>query len=201
MAPASPLPEAARDVSPLVFDLPHAVLPGRAITLTIVFRRGWVFEPYQGYQVISNWYPRLVWASRQADDFAARIRVPDSYKLLTSGSLDKSGTWRGTTLRQFSLILTRDLLATSRDAGDVLITALYTAKGAECAQLVVDTAADVIPFLQGAFRFLPARVPEHPSRDGYAFRRLSRDHGDRGDSRTRAAKGRAARTLEVDHGP
>ncbi|HET8547134.1 MAG TPA: hypothetical protein VFL57_03980 [Bryobacteraceae bacterium] len=149
------LPESAKDTTPLVFDLPRPLLPGKTMTLAVTFRRGWAFQSYQGYQVVTNWHPRLVWASRQTDDFAVRIRPPDGYKLLTSGALDKAGTWRGATLRNFSLILTKDLLVTSREAAGVLITALHTAKGAECAKLVVDTAADIIPFYKTRFGFYP----------------------------------------------
>ena len=149
------LPESVKDASPLVFDLPEPVAPGKAVTLEVSFRRGWSFEPYQGYQVMSSWYPRVVWGSRQADDFAVRIRGPAGYKLLTTGALDKTGVWRGTRMRQFSLIFSKDLLSTTREAGGVLITALHTEKGAECAKVVLDAAADIIPFYESRFGFYP----------------------------------------------
>lgn len=133
--------------TPIFYELPAPLGPGRKVRLDISFTfRG---RSSDGRVSLPAWYPRLWWEGIPVrDSFKVKFTVPPGYVLATSGRLDpRTGYYENDCVTtRFGLFLSNTLRSEERESDGILIRALFTDKGQDCARLCLDTAADIIKF-------------------------------------------------------
>jgi len=103
-----------------------------------------------------GWYPQLWWGFETHGDFDVKIDVPQGYKLAMSGIFNsKSGYYHAEGVRSFGLVLLKDIDVIEANAADVAVKCYYRSKGKKCAELLMETAVDVINFYRERFGFYP----------------------------------------------
>ena len=150
--------------------LPDAIPPGGRLALDVRFRRTWDVSGQEASFVATDWYPRLWWDGLpHHDSYSVKLDVPAAYALAASGRLDpRTGRFEAEGVRAFGVYLGRGLKAESRDADGVLVTALFTEKGAQAAAVCLETALDAVRFYRDWLGFYPhpflTVVPGDPGR-------------------------------------
>ena len=82
--------------------------------------------------------------------------VPQGWVLAASGRLDpKTGRYEAAAARTFGMFLGKDMKSASREADGVLITSVFTEKGAKAAAICLETAADAVRFYKNWLGFYP----------------------------------------------
>ncbi len=133
--------------TPLLYELPSPLAPGRRVRLETAFT--YQGRPAEGRISLTGWYPRLWWEGIPVrDSFKVRLAVPPGQVLAVSGRLDpKTGYYENDCVTtRFGVVLSETLKAEERESDGVLIRALFTDKGAPCARLCLETAADIVRF-------------------------------------------------------
>jgi hypothetical protein len=145
------------DAYPQDFVLTKPIGPGQAATLEIEFSVSTPAPPEKPAEVSSDeWYPRLWWDCDCHSNYEVKLSVPQEYALATSGRLDpQTGVYRLEKAPSFGIWLGRGCEVMEAQAGDVPVRCLYKPADKECAQLLVDTAVDVISFYRERFGFYP----------------------------------------------
>ncbi len=169
------------DKGPVVFDLPEPLPANETVELSVAFRlTGWPSLKPEGDEVISSAFlPCLWWSSRTAHlsegltthgDYDVRLEVPPGYAVATSGRLDpQTARYIAKNVRTFGVYLGKGHQVRQAETGDVLVRCVFRPKAAECAELLLATATDVINFYRERFGFYPHRVlnivpgMEHPA--------------------------------------
>lgn len=145
--------------APLLLQLSEPLRPGAEIELKIEFSNSYESEfGKERAQLWQNWYPQLWWGFGTQDDYAVRIRVPEGWGVVTSGTQDsKSGIWNGKDIRNFGVWIfdEKQYVAERAEVSNVQVAAVHTAAGAKCAQLILKTAVDVVRFYRERFGFYP----------------------------------------------
>jgi hypothetical protein len=158
------------------FVLPEAVLPNRSVTLDIDFSIG-LKARSSGDIYLQAWYPKLWWDDLPTRDaFSVKLDAPSDYEIASSGRLNEATGYYenpGVTTT-FGFWLSKNVLVEEREASGVLVRALFTEEGRECAMLCLDTAVDVIPFFKqyhGVFPFESLTIIPGASRPmgGYPY--------------------------------
>ncbi|KPL24421.1 MAG: hypothetical protein AMJ75_03715 [Phycisphaerae bacterium SM1_79] len=142
-----------------VIELPEPIHPGGDVELQIEFRMS--SSEYAGVEKlpITNWYPRLWWGLETHDEYDVKVETPPEYTIVTSGVGDsKSGYHHGDNVRTFGLFLGRNHKVAKAMTKDVLVQVIFTPEGKECADLLLETAVDVINFYCERFGFYPHSV-------------------------------------------
>jgi hypothetical protein len=86
------------------------------------------------------------------DNFEVRLNVP---RIARQRPADPDGTYRLEKAPSFGIWLGRACKVLESQAGDVPVRCLYRLADKDCAQLLVDTAVDVINFYRERFGFYP----------------------------------------------
>ncbi len=142
--------------SPILFDLPQVLRPGKRIELNLKFSRSLPALGTQDKIKLTVWHPRLWWGFWTHEDFEVKLQVPAEYALATSGRLDeKSGYYRAQGVRSFGLYLGKEHKAIESLAGEVLVRCFYIDRDVELARLLLSTAVDVVNFYGGRFGLYP----------------------------------------------
>ncbi len=140
----------------LLFELAEALLPGQKLELEIGFRGSVSADETPDDIKLTGWHPRLWWGFETHDDYSVKVEVPEGYALGTSGRLEEdSGRYEAKGVRSFGLFLGKGMTVIKENAGDVVVRAIHTEKGEECARLLVQTTVDVINFYRERFGFYP----------------------------------------------
>ncbi|NIP23800.1 MAG: hypothetical protein GWN67_01245 [Phycisphaerae bacterium] len=142
-----------------VVELPEPIHPGGDVELQIQF--GISSSEYAGTEklTLTNWYPRLWWGVETHDEFDVKVKTPPGYGMVTSGAVDsKSGYYHADNVRTFGLFLGRNHKVAKSMTKDVLVQVIFTPKGKGCADLLLETAVDVINFYFERFGFYPHSV-------------------------------------------
>jgi hypothetical protein len=133
--------------TPLFYELPSPLGPGKKARIDMVFSsKAGIGD---GQIDLKAWHPRLWWEGIPVrDSFKVKVDFPKGYVMAASGRLNpKTGYYENDSITtRFGLFLSNILQAESREAEGVLVTALFTEKGKDCARLCLDAAADIIPF-------------------------------------------------------
>jgi tetratricopeptide (TPR) repeat protein len=154
--------------SVLLLGLPQALSPGSELDLRIQLS-GWFTGATQSQAIRrEDWYPQLRWGYPTHDDYDVKLTAASGYVVATSGRPDPKTGWdHQENVRAFGIYLAKDVQVEEASAGDVLVRTVFTAKGAECARLLRETAVDVINFDRQRFGFFPYRsltiVPGGPN--------------------------------------
>ena len=147
--------------APVLLQLPDPLRPGAELELKLEFRNSYETEFKEERDLLlQDWYPKLWWGFGTHDDYAVRITVPQGWGVVTSGVQDTaSSVWIGKDIRDFAgwIFNEKQYVVEQAHAGDVQVTAVHTAAGAKCAQLVLQTAVDVVAFYRKRFGFYPHR--------------------------------------------
>ncbi len=153
--PLSPSPEEADADTPILVALPKPLGVGETAELNIEFR-GPLAEPWYALTVLGDWHPRLWWGYDTHDDFEVSIDAPEGWTLAATGRADPpDGPWRASGVRSFGIVLVKDHEVEAAEAGETLIRCLFTPEGQECAELVLQTAVDVVDFYRSEFGLYP----------------------------------------------
>lgn len=133
--------------TPLLYELPRPLAPGRRVLLETAFT--YEGRSAEGRVSLTAWYPKLWWEGIPVRDaFKVKLSVPPGQALAVSGRLNpKTGYYEnGCVTTRFGVVLSDTLKAEERESDGVLIRALFTDKGAPCARLCLETAADIVKF-------------------------------------------------------
>jgi hypothetical protein len=133
--------------TPLLYELPSPLAPGRRVRLETAFT--YQGRPAEDRISLTGWYPRLWWEGIPVrDSFKVRLAVPPGQVLAVSGRLDpRTGYYENDCVTtRFGVVLSGTLKAEERESDGVLIRALFTDKGAPCARLCLEAAADIVKF-------------------------------------------------------
>jgi tetratricopeptide (TPR) repeat protein len=145
------------DSYPQDFVLTRPIGPGQTATLEVEFSVSTPAPPEKPEELAHDgWYPQLWWGCDCHNNFEVKLSVPEEYAIATSGRLDpETGAYRLEKAPSFGIWLGRGCKVLESQAGDVPIRCLYRLADKECAQLLVDTAVDVINFYRERFGFYP----------------------------------------------
>jgi hypothetical protein len=142
---------------PQDFALNKPIQPGQAVTLEIEFSASATTPPEKPEKPpLPGLHPELWWGCDSHNNYEVKLSTPEEYAVATSGRLDpKSGTYRVEKAPSFGVWLARGYGVLESHAGDVSVRCLYKPADKKCAQLLVDTAVDVIDFYRERFGFYP----------------------------------------------
>ena len=139
-----------------IIKLSEAVVPGEEIDIEVKFDMSRPGVIDIAVVPLTGWYPRLWWGFETHDNFDVKIAVPKGYKIATSGILDNSsGYYHATDIRDFGVVLLKDVDVLEKKANDVIIRCYHRPNEKKCAEFLLDTAVDVINFYRGRFGFYP----------------------------------------------
>lgn len=164
-------PAAPAQKQPTFFALPRPLETGRSLEVEVKFDQRFDAggETSGG---TDSWYPRLWWDGiPQHDAYSVKIEVPAGYAVAASGRLDaKTGRYETSGARTFGVYLGKGMQTRSREVEGVVITSLFTEKGAKAAAVCLETAADAVKFYKDWLGFYPfpflTIVPGGPGRWG-----------------------------------
>jgi len=156
-AAGTPIPLASGKSYPKDFTLAQPLGPGDSLDLEVEFAVSTPAPPELPEEIsISDWYPQLWWGVPGHCDFEVKLSIPKEYTVMTSGRFDAArGSYCIEKAPSFGLFLGRSHEVLERDAGGVLIRCLHKPENKACAELLIDTAADVIGFYREQFGFYP----------------------------------------------
>lgn len=151
----TPPPGEAGEPGLIRIDLPDPLCPGAELDLQIDFA-GRLPAPQYGAWMMGDWHPRLWWGYPTGDDFEVRIHVPPEYRVAASGCTDGDPQlWRARGARAFGIVLRDDGDSAEVESGAVRVRSLFTPGGRRCAELLLETAVDVIDFYRSELSFYP----------------------------------------------
>jgi len=139
-----------------LIELSEALACNEQIDIEVKFSVSRPDGEHRGTIALIEWYPRLWWGFETHGDFDVKIDVPPGYKVATGGVLNsESGYYHAEGVRNFGLVLLKDVDVIDAKQDDVVVKCYYRAKGKKCAELLLDTAVDVINFYRERFGFYP----------------------------------------------
>lgn len=153
---------------PLLYRLPKPLMPHSKVAIDVSFKVSGKFEAGCGEINLHDWHPFIWWDNLEfMSSYQVKLGVPKGYAKAFSGRLNKnSGYYESDNARFFNIYLGKGLQTESREVDEVLITALFTEKGAECARFCLDTAADVVSFFKEWHGYYPYKflyiIPGNP---------------------------------------
>ncbi len=142
----------------VVIKLPRAIRPKHKLEIEAQFERTYNFEPGDYKHLWTNWFPRIYWGMQAQDDFIARIENKSKYVLASSGIYNpKTGAYHAEGIRQFGVYFLKDAAITEQTIDGIRVRIIHTPDAAECANLVMNTAVDVIAYYKKRFGFYPSK--------------------------------------------
>ena len=142
--------------SQVLIELPQVNKSAESITLEIQFgcplRLGKINK-------LVGWYPRLWWGRNTSDDYAVKVNVPEEYAVATSGVFDEiKNHYSAKGVRTFGIVFMRDIEILKAQSGETKIYCYYEKAAGKCAELIQQTAIDVIDFYRDWLGFYPRNV-------------------------------------------
>jgi tetratricopeptide (TPR) repeat protein len=143
--------------SPLFYRLSEPLKPGSKLEFNIAFKKSFESQSENAEFGATHWYPRIWWDGLPVhDSFSVKLDIPEGYALAVSGRLNQeTGRYEIDGARTFGVYLGKNQMTKAREAEGILVTALSTEKGAECASVCLDTAVDAIRFYKDWLGFYP----------------------------------------------
>ena len=141
---------------PLLFDLPEAIDCGEAVEIQLEFAQPLNASGDADGLVVTDWHPRLWCGFPTHASYDASIDAPDGWAVGASGRRDSdSRRYSATAARAFGFFLGRTHIVETAQAGDVEIRCLFTERGRECAQLLLETTVDAVGYYRERFGMYP----------------------------------------------
>jgi hypothetical protein len=157
--------------TPLFYELPTPLGPGRTLRIDLVFSS--TAGVSAGQISLKSWHPRLWWEGIPVrDSFRVKVEIPKGFVMAASGRLNrKTGYYENDSVTtRFGLFLSNTLQFDTRESEGVLITALFTEKGKDCARFCLDAAADIVAFYKKWLGVYPHKsldiIPGEPQPSG-----------------------------------
>jgi hypothetical protein len=149
----------------MIYPLPFPLHPGNEIKLKVEAEANITAYKNIGkndYYNTTGWMPRLWWEYEVHADYDVNIEINKDLPITTSGRFNsKTGGWHGKNIRSFAIVIARkDLKITESHAGETLVRVLAPndENSRKCAELILNTATEVIHFYRKRFGFYPADV-------------------------------------------
>jgi tetratricopeptide (TPR) repeat protein len=162
--------------SPLFYRLSEPLGSGNEILLEIFFKQTFDVKKEQIKFGTVHWYPRIWWDGLPVhDSFSVKLHIPEEWAMAISGRLnEQSGRHEIDVARTFGIHLAKDHKTETRVIDGILVTTLFTDKGAMAASVCMDTAVDAIKHYKDWLGFYPFEslyiIPGGPGRwGGYPF--------------------------------
>jgi tetratricopeptide (TPR) repeat protein len=130
------------------FHLPEPLAGKASMTLNVRYTMA-INAREDGRISLQFWHPRLWWGGLPTkSSFRVKMDIPDGYKMASSGRLNPETGYleNDCVTSRFGFWLAKDVSVEEREADGILIRALSTEEGRECALLCLETAVDVIRF-------------------------------------------------------
>jgi len=153
----APLTLQESENSVLFFLLPEPLAGKESMTLNVRYKMAFNARE-DGRISLQFWHPRLWWGGLPIkSSFRVKMEIPDGYKMASSGRLNPRTGWleNDCVTSRFGFWLAGDVAVEERDADGVLVRALFTEKGRDCALLCLETAVDVIRFYKQTLGVYP----------------------------------------------
>ena len=145
---------------PQDFTLAEPIGPGESLTLEVEFGISVPAPPEKPNKIgpVTDW-PRLYWGFSSQDDYEVKLDVPEAYTVATTGLFDhKTGRYHAEGVPSFGLYLGKGYQVLEGQAEDVVVRCLYKPGDKKCAELLQETAIDVINFYREWLGFYPYRI-------------------------------------------
>ena len=145
---------------PQDFTLAEPIGPGKSLTLEVEFGISIPAPPEEPNDIgpVTDW-PRLWWGFPSQDDYEVKLNVPDTYTVATSGRFDhQTGCYHAEGVPSFGFFLGKGYEVLEDQAQDVVVRCLYKPEDKKCAELLQETAIDVINFYREWLGFYPYRI-------------------------------------------
>jgi len=142
------------ETDPMVIEIPHPLVPGESLAIDMEFSLSSPSRTDQSLFV--DWYPQVYWGYPTHADYRVKVRAPPGYVVATSGPLDPASGWYNIRhAESFGMFVAKGLRSKESQSGDVVIQCFFTEKGEACANLILETATDVVNFYHDRFGFYP----------------------------------------------
>lgn len=140
----------------ILIELPQAVESRESILLEIQFglplRLGKLNK-------LAEWHPRLWWGRHTSDDYEVKINGLEEYIVATSGVFDETkNLYSAKGVRKFGVVLMQGLEVLKASSGETEIHCYYEEGARQCAELIHQTAIDVIDFYRDWLGFYPHKI-------------------------------------------
>jgi len=144
-------PSAAESV---VVALPTPLQPGASLEVRFRFSRP-LGDLDRGF-AIDRWFPQLWWGYDTHASYDVGVRAPADLLVGATGRRDAAtGRYRAAHVRSFGLYLARGLEVRERTAGSTLVRSIFRPEMRECAELVLETAAQAVEFYRRRLGIYP----------------------------------------------
>jgi tetratricopeptide (TPR) repeat protein len=168
--------EGATKESLIFYQLSNPLAPGANVKLSVIFKYQFKTSPEDAEWMETNWYPQLWWDGLPVhNSYSVKLETPKDYALAASGRFNTAvGRYEIEGAKTFGIYLGKNQRSKSREVEGVLITSLFTDKGAQCAAMCLETAVDCIAFYKQWLGFYPFKflyiIPGGKGRwGGYPF--------------------------------
>ncbi|MEW6456439.1 MAG: hypothetical protein AB1410_06995 [Acidobacteriota bacterium] len=162
--------------APLFYQLPKTLRSGAKVEIEVAFKQSFEFSSLNTEFKTTRFYPRLWWDGLPVhDSYSVKLDIPEGFALAISGRLnEKTGRYENEGARTLGIYLGKNQKKESREVEGVLVTTLFTEKGARCAAVCMETAVDAIKFYKDWLGFYPFKflyiIPGGKGRwGGYPF--------------------------------
>lgn len=140
----------------ILIELPQAVESRESILLEIQFglplRLGKLNK-------LVEWHPRLWWGRHTSDDYEVKINGLEEYIVATSGVFDETkNLYSAKGIRKFGIVLMQGLEVLKARSGETEIYCYHEEGARQCAELIHQTAIDVIDFYRDWLGFYPHKI-------------------------------------------
>lgn len=143
--------------APVIIQLPRAISPGHKLEIRAQFERTYIFEPGDDKHLCTTWFPRVDWGIQTQDNFTVKIEYPSEYVLGSSGLYhSETDTYRATGIRRYGLYFLNGGDVMEKKIEGITVRIIHTPAAMECANLVMETAVDVIAYYGKRFGFYPS---------------------------------------------
>ncbi|MFC2076329.1 M1 family aminopeptidase [candidate division KSB1 bacterium] len=156
--PIAGYPDQTSYESPILIILPASFLPEQELELELEFGQTMPIpkEALPDRFRLTGWYPKLWWGFDTFNDYDVKIRILPGYTLGTSGRWDSNkDCYTAEGVSSFGIYLGKDHQIIEGKTDDVLIRCLFPPERNECAEIILDTAIDVINHHREYFGFYP----------------------------------------------
>ena len=149
------LKENNRASPPLLYSLKTPIKIDEKVQIKVIFSTIGIGNKEK--MISSIWNPRLWWDGINTFDFyEVKFDIPEGYALAISGRLnERTGYYENDGVRTCGIYLDKGLKTEQKEVEGILIKALFTEKGSECAQLCLNTAVDAVKFYKNWLGFYP----------------------------------------------
>lgn len=140
----------------ILIELPQTIQSKESVLLKIQF--GLPFRPGKINKLI-EWHPRLWWGRDTSDDYEVKINELEECIIATSGVFNETkNLYSAKGTRKFGIVFMQGLKVLKASSGETEIYCYYEEGAKQCAELIHQTAIDVIDFYRQWLGFYPHKI-------------------------------------------